>query len=78
MNDCLYCSGELEEKLVSRVLEYKERWYLVENVPAQVCTQCGEIFYTPQSHHLVLSLLREGKQPVRLETLDVLDAGIAS
>jgi len=74
MSECRYCRGQLEEKLVSRVQEYHGRWFLVEHVPAQVCSQCGEVFYTPEAHNLVLRLVRESQEPVRLETLAVLDA----
>lgn len=69
-----YCHGELVPQQVSRVLEYKGRWYLIENVPALVCKQCGEVYYTPQQHSHVLKLLRQGQPPVRLEQLTVLDA----
>jgi YgiT-type zinc finger domain-containing protein len=77
MDTCLYCKGLLEEKLVSRVQDYKGHWFLIENLPVLVCRQCGETFYTPQAHHLVLRLVREGNTPVRVETLEVLDAGKA-
>ena len=77
MNECLYCKGHLEEKRVSRVQEYHGQWYLIENVPALVCRQCGEKYYTPSSHDLVLRLVKAGKQPVRTETLAVLDASAA-
>ncbi|MBK9123588.1 MAG: YgiT-type zinc finger protein [Chloroflexi bacterium] len=74
MDECLYCKGQLEEKRVSRVQEYHGRWYLIENVPALVCRQCGETFYTPQAHSLVLRLVRESAEPVRTEQMAVLDA----
>jgi YgiT-type zinc finger domain-containing protein len=74
MNECLYCKGHLKEQRVSRVQQYHGHWYLIENVPALVCEQCGETFYTPQAHSLVLRLVRESTDPVRLETLAVLDA----
>jgi YgiT-type zinc finger domain-containing protein len=77
MGDCLYCKGQLEEKLVSRVQEYKGRWFLIENVPALVCRQCGEQYFTPQTHSLILHLVREATVPVRVETLSVLDASAA-
>lgn len=78
MDECLYCKGQLEEKLVSRMQEYRGRWFLIENLPALVCRQCGETFFTPQAHSLVLRLVQEGAEPVRVETLDVLDASRAS
>ena len=78
MDECMYCKGKLEEKLVSRMQEYKGRWYLIENLPALVCNQCGETYFTPQAHRLVLKLVREGTNPARVEQLDVFDASKAS
>jgi len=78
MDECLSCKGHLEETLVSRVQEYQGRWFLIEKLPAWVCPQCGEVYYTPQAHSLVLHLVRAGTTPMRVEALDVLDASIAS
>ena len=77
MTECLYCKGQLEERTVSRVQEYKGQWYLIENLPALVCTQCGETFYRPEAHDRVLALVQAGTPPLRTETLAVLDASIA-
>lgn len=74
MNNCLYCKGHLEEKLVSRVQEYQGQWFLIENLSALVCRQCGEIFYAPEVHDRVLELVREDHEPIRTEQLDVLNA----
>lgn len=74
MNDCHYCKGELEARRVQRVQEYDGHWYLIENVPALVCRQCGETYYTPQAHDLVLKLVSSDTPPLRVEQLDVLDA----
>jgi YgiT-type zinc finger domain-containing protein len=74
MDECRSCKAQLEEQLVSRVQEYKGRWFLIENLPALVCRQCGETYYTPQAHSRVLQLVREGAEPMRIETLAVLDA----
>ena len=77
-NECMYCKGKLEEKRVSRVQEYKGHWFLIENLSALVCDQCGETFYTPEAHNLVLKLVREGSNPVRVEQMNVMDASKAS
>jgi hypothetical protein len=43
-------------------------------VPAKVCKQCGETYFTPAAHDLVLKLVSSDTPPVRVEHLDVLDA----
>ena len=74
MSECMYCKGDLEERLVARVQEYQGQWYLIENLPALVCGQCGETFYTPQAHDRVVDLITGKFSPVRTEILAVLDA----
>lgn len=36
------CKGEVEERLITCVQEYDGRVVIIENVPAEVCVQCGE------------------------------------
>lgn len=74
MNECMYCKGQLEDRQVTRVQEFEGHWYIIENLPALVCRQCGETFYTPQSHDRVIELITGGTEPVRIESVAVLDA----
>ncbi|MBE2196392.1 MAG: YgiT-type zinc finger protein [Anaerolinea sp.] len=71
---CLVCKGKLRERQVTRMQEYGGHWYLIENLPALVCEQCGETYYTPQAHDRVIDLITGGAEPVRVETVAVLDA----
>lgn len=69
---CRYCDGELEEQLVTRLQRYENRWVIIENVPSLVCQQCGEQYFSPSAHDLVLELVQG--QPNRIESVDVFDA----
>ena len=44
---CAFCKGELESKLIRYLQEYQGRVIIIENVPAEVCTQCGEPLLHP-------------------------------
>ena len=46
---CAFCKGDLEERLITYPTEYKGRVVVVANVPALVCTQCGEILLRPDT-----------------------------
>ena len=74
MNKCDICGGELEERLVTRLQEYAGRWYIIENLPALVCSNCSETYYTPDAHDRVLDLIMGEAEPVRVETVAVMDA----
>lgn len=71
---CLYCGGHLEAQQVTRLQQYEGRWILIENVPALVCRQCGEQYFTPDADDLVVDLITGGREPARIETVVVYDA----
>ena len=71
---CLYCQGELEPQRVSRVQEYEGRWIVIENLPALVCHQCGERFFAPDVHDLVVALVKGEAKPARTDIIEVYDA----
>lgn len=45
---CEFCHSETIEKKVKRMHWYKKQLYIIENVPAQVCLQCGERYFHAQ------------------------------
>jgi len=71
---CRYCDGTLEAQKVSRLQRYNDEWVILENVPALVCSQCGEIYYTPQTHDHILDTL-ESSEPTRMTEVSVFDVG---
>ena len=42
---CEYCGGETVKKRVRKTHWYRARLYLVEDVEAEVCRECGERYY---------------------------------
>lgn len=72
---CRYCDGELHEQPVTRLQQYEGHWVLIENVPALVCAQCGEQYFTPAAHDLVVDIVTGKRDPVRVEVVEVFDAG---
>ena len=44
---CCYCGGTTEEKLITDLYAEERLYVAVENVPADVCKQCGERFCKP-------------------------------
>lgn len=43
--NCLMCSGKLENKLTTFMVDLNHCIVIVKNVPSQVCSQCGEVSY---------------------------------
>ncbi len=44
-NPCSFCDGELEDKLVQYEYHWEGQLFVFEDVPAQVCRQCGERYF---------------------------------
>lgn len=49
MRSCPFCKGLVEERRVEHIHRWKGTLYILRNVPAEVCTQCGEVFFGPQA-----------------------------
>ena len=45
---CVFCGGKLERKNVAFRYEEDNNYFFVEEVPAEVCTSCGEKTYSPE------------------------------
>ena len=45
--DCTFCGGEVNEQRIEYDYRRKGRLLILSNVPAGVCCQCGEKYFTP-------------------------------
>ena len=45
---CYFCGGQTREQLVTDLYTEGNLYLAVENVPADVCQQCGERYYSPE------------------------------
>ena len=45
-SDCSYCGGEVKPGKVTVDFFWKGKLYLFENVPAGICRQCKEKYFT--------------------------------
>jgi YgiT-type zinc finger domain-containing protein len=48
MKTCYFCKGKIVKKRIRHVHHWGEEILIFENVPADVCTQCGEVFFSPE------------------------------
>ncbi len=46
MSSCFYCKGKLEHKLINHIVDLGDTIIIVKDVPAEVCTQCGEASFS--------------------------------
>ncbi len=43
--NCEFCGGQTAEKKIKKQHWLQDRLYLVENVEAEVCSECGERYF---------------------------------
>ena len=61
---CEFCGGQTSQKKVSKQHWLRGRLYLVENVQANVCNECGERYYHAQTLDAIDRVL-EGEHAVK-------------
>lgn len=66
MITCHFCGGALKEQLTTFLHEDNGQVWLVRNVPAFVCTQCGEKEFSRATTKQVLSLLKQPPRPAEI------------
>ncbi len=72
MTACPLCKGRLERRVISYTQPFEGKLYVIDNVPAEVCRQCGEIVLDPSTAKRIQELVWSG-EPKRSLQLPVFD-----
>lgn len=51
---------------VTYTIEYQGKFYLVEHVPASVCVETGEKYFSPETVEHLQALIAGGQKPARV------------
>lgn len=43
------CPGEYEKREIVHVVQQGDRIMVIDHVPAEVCTVCGDVLFTPET-----------------------------
>ena len=58
MKRCYFCNGKIQSRLVTVDYRWGNKLVVINNVPAQVCSQCGEKYFdaevSREMEHIVL------------------------
>ena len=63
---CVFCGGTLRQEDVTFSYDEDDMHILVEHVPAEVCTRCGEKLYAPEVTDALLQFAKQQFQPVKV------------
>jgi len=54
------------ETEVSYTIQYQGKFYIIEHVPARVCQETGEEFFSPETVQHIQAFIKQHKEPDRV------------
>lgn len=63
MQKCYFCKGKLAHERIRHVHRWGNRIVIFDNVPAEVCQQCGEVYLSPEVLQLMDEMTLQDYQP---------------
>jgi len=59
------CPGEYEDKKIVHTVQHHGNVVVVDGVPAEVCSVCGDVLLKPDTVRRIEAILREAGKPDR-------------
>ena len=59
------CTGEYEERRVAHTLRHQGQLVVIEGVPAEVCSACGDVLFKPETIRRIEAILERAGAPDR-------------
>ncbi len=72
MNNCPFCKGNIERKTVEHIHRWGDELYLFEDVKAEVCRQCGEVFLFPETLKIIDDIVRRKPESKKVKCIPVI------
>lgn len=63
MRDCYFCDGKTKKQFVIYSKWHKGKLIAIGNVPAEVCEQCGEQYFSPETAKDLQKIVLSKKKP---------------
>ena len=60
MHNCYFCKGTTEIKKITVDFRWGDQLFIVENVPVEICSQCGERYYSAKVSHKLDDIVKKG------------------
>jgi YgiT-type zinc finger domain-containing protein len=57
------CPGEYKERKVVHTVRHRGEIVVIEGVPAEVCSVCGDVLLTPETVRRIEALLEQRAEP---------------
>ena len=73
MTECYFCNGTTEIKNVDVDFRWEGKLSVIKDVPVEVCTQCGERYYSAETSKKIDELVQSDKEPEKVLEVPVLE-----
>jgi len=57
------CPGDYESREITHTVRHKGRIVVIDHVPAEVCSTCGDVLLRPETVRHIEDLLRNSSEP---------------
>jgi YgiT-type zinc finger domain-containing protein len=59
------CPGEYEERQIVHTVRYHGQLVVIDHVPAEVCSVCGDVLLRPETVRRIEEILRTAAHPAK-------------
>ena len=70
-NRCYFCKGKVVKQKVSVDFRWGNELVIIENVPAGVCQQCGEKYFSAKVYKQMEKIVKTKTKPLKHIIVDV-------
>jgi YgiT-type zinc finger domain-containing protein len=71
MERCYFCKGTVKKQAIRHVHPWQGRVFILNNVPAGVCTQCGETYFGPEALERMDKIVVAAPEPEKVAQVPV-------
>jgi YgiT-type zinc finger domain-containing protein len=72
VSKCYFCQGKVRQERVTIDYRWGNHLFVIEDVPAGLCDQCGEKYLVGTVYEELERLVRKVEKPIAQVTVDVL------
>lgn len=73
MTECYFCKGTTEIRNVDVDFRWEGKLSVIKDVPVEVCTQCGERYYSAETSKKIDELVQSDTEPEKILEVPVLE-----
>lgn len=78
MSDCYFCKGKTEIKNINVDFRWGDKLFVVKNVPVEICTQCGERYYSVKVSKKLDKLAKEQTEDKKIKPKEIIEVPVFS